>query len=91
MKCTTTYREPINMIGLQPLLTTIDVLKEQKDANGIILRPFYTVETFRWLGLPVLQEPRLFSHPSDKATRANWNSMCSARPDIQIVFQLSSS
>jgi hypothetical protein len=24
--------EPINMIGLQPLLTTIDVLKEQKGA-----------------------------------------------------------
>jgi hypothetical protein len=45
--------EPINMIGLQPLLTTIDILKEQKSAEGIVLRPFYTVETHRWLGLPV--------------------------------------
>ena len=45
--------EPINMIGLQPLLTTIDILKEQKNADGVVLRPFYTVETHRWLGLPV--------------------------------------
>jgi hypothetical protein len=43
--------EPINMIGLQPLMTTIDFLKEQKDANGVVLRPFYMVETHRWLGL----------------------------------------
>ena len=45
--------EPINMIGLQPLLTTIDILKEQKSSEGTVLRPFYTVETLRWLGLPV--------------------------------------
>jgi ligand-binding SRPBCC domain-containing protein len=45
--------EPINMIGLQPLLTTIDILKEQKDANQVVLRPFYMVETYRWLGLPI--------------------------------------
>lgn len=45
--------EPINMIGLQPFLTTIDILKEQKNSEGIVLRPFYTVETLRWLGLPV--------------------------------------
>src|SRR5262245_14029926 len=47
--------EPINMIGLQPLLTTIDILKEQKNAEGILLRPFYMVETFRWAGLPVFR------------------------------------
>jgi len=47
--------EPINMIGLQPRLTTIDVLKEQKDADGVILRPFYTVETFHWAGLPLFR------------------------------------
>jgi len=52
--------QPINMIGLQPLLTTIDVLKEQKDADGVILRPFYTVETTRWLGLPVTRD-RVYS------------------------------
>jgi hypothetical protein len=52
--------EPINMIGLQPRLTTIDVLKEQKDANGIVLRPFYTAETFRWGGLPLFRN-RIYS------------------------------
>lgn len=44
---------PINMIGLQPYLTTIDVLEEQRDDRGVTLRPFYTVQTFRWAGLPV--------------------------------------
>ena len=47
--------EPLNMIGLQPLLTEIDVLKERKDEDGIVLRPFYMVETFRWMGLPVFR------------------------------------
>ena len=45
--------EPINMIGLQPLMTTIDILKEQKNTDGIVLRPFYMVETYRWTGLPL--------------------------------------
>ncbi|MCK6540789.1 MAG: hypothetical protein L6Q26_12105 [Anaerolineales bacterium] len=43
--------EPINMIGLQPFLTEIDVLKEKRSAEGVVLRPFYTVETFLWMGL----------------------------------------
>lgn len=47
--------EPINMIGLRPRLTTIDVLKEQKDTEGVVLRPFYTVETYRWVGLPIFR------------------------------------
>ncbi|MCC6567664.1 MAG: SRPBCC family protein [Anaerolineales bacterium] len=47
--------EPLNMIGLRPRLTTIDVLKEQKDTEGIVLRPFYTVETYRWAGLPIFR------------------------------------
>ena len=52
--------EPINMIGLQPFLTSIDVLKEQKDGDGVVLRPYYTVETHRWLGLP-LRRSRTYS------------------------------
>jgi hypothetical protein len=32
--------ESINTIGLIPHLTTIDILKEQKDANEVVLRPF---------------------------------------------------
>lgn len=47
--------EPINMIGLQPLLTEIDVLKKTKDENNISTRPFYMVETIRWLGLPIFR------------------------------------
>lgn len=47
--------QPINMIGLQPLLTTIDILKEQKNTEGVLLRPFYMVETYWLLGLPVLR------------------------------------
>jgi hypothetical protein len=47
--------EPINMIGLQPYMTTIDILKEQKDADGIVVRPFTMVETYRWAGLPILR------------------------------------
>jgi hypothetical protein len=48
--------EPINMIGLRPYMTSIDVLKEQKDAEGTILRPFYTMQTYKWLGLSVRKE-----------------------------------
>ena len=48
--------EPINMIGLTPHMTSIDVLKEQKDADGIVLRPFYTMQTYKWLGLPVRKD-----------------------------------
>ena len=48
--------EPINMIGLQPNMTSIDILKEQKDASGTILRPFYTMQAYKWLGLPVRRD-----------------------------------
>lgn len=51
---------PINMIGLQPLLATIDIMKEQRGENGITLRPFYTVETIRWVGLPIYRR-RIYS------------------------------
>lgn len=47
--------EPLNMIGLQPLLTEIDVLKKRKDEDGITLRPFYMVETIKWMGLPIFR------------------------------------
>jgi hypothetical protein len=47
--------EPINMIGLQPRLTAIDILKEQENTDGILLRPFYMVETYWLLGLRVVR------------------------------------
>jgi ribosome-associated toxin RatA of RatAB toxin-antitoxin module len=52
--------EPINMIGLQPLLTEINVLKERRGENNVSLRPFHMVETFRWMGLPVFRN-RIYS------------------------------
>jgi hypothetical protein len=48
--------EPINMIGLTPYMTSIDVLKEQRDGEGTVLRPFYTMQTYQWLGLPVRKD-----------------------------------
>lgn len=77
--------EPINMIGLQPYLTSIDVLKEQKDANGILLRPFYTVETHRWLGLP-LRRNRVYTviHLTKPHTELEFHVF--RKPNIQIVF-----
>jgi hypothetical protein len=52
--------EPINMIGLWPSLTTIDVMQEQMDENGITLRPFYTMEVLRWAGIPWIRS-RIYS------------------------------
>ena len=48
--------EPINMIGLTPHMTSIDVLKEQRDSNGIVLKPFYTMHTYNWMGLPIRRD-----------------------------------
>jgi hypothetical protein len=44
------------MIGLTPNMTTIDILKEQRDSDGVVLRPFYTMQTYKWLGLPVRKD-----------------------------------
>ena len=78
--------QPINMIGLQPRLTTIDILKEQKDGDGIILRPFYTVETFRWLGLPVLRN-RVYTviHVTRPHSELEFHTF--RRPGINVVYQ----
>ena len=71
--------EPINMIGLRPRLTTIDVLKEQKDTEGVVLRPFYTVETYRWAGLPVFRS-RIYlvihlTHPKQELTSRSYGKL----------------
>ena len=77
--------QPINMIGLQPLLTTIDVLKEQKDADGVILRPFYTVETIRWLGLPVMRD-RVYSVIHLIKPGSELEISVFSQPNTQIVY-----
>lgn len=78
--------EPINMIGLQPWLTTIDILKEQKDANGITLRPFYMLITYRWLGLPVLKN-RVYIVMHLTKPHQELELHVFSRPGIQIVFE----
>ncbi len=78
--------EPLNMIGLQPLLTTIDVLKEQTDENGITLRPFYTVEVFRWAGIPLMRN-RIYSviHLTKPGDALEFHVF--SKPNIKIVFK----
>jgi hypothetical protein len=78
--------QPINMIGLEPRLTTIDILKEQKDSNGVILRPFHSVQMFRWLGLPILR-PRVYTviHLTQPPSELEYHVF--SKPDIQIVYQ----
>lgn len=78
--------EPINMIGLQPLLTTIDVLKDQKDAEGITLRPFYTVETFRWAGLPLYRN-RVYSVIHLTKPKHELEFRVYRKPGIKIVYK----
>ena len=77
---------PLNMIGLQPRLTTIDVLKDQTDENGITLRPFYTVETYRWAGLPIYRN-RLYSviHLTKPGEELEFHVHSS--PGVYVVFK----
>ena len=49
------FSEPINMIGLQPLLTEIDVLKEKMGEKNVSTLPFYMVETILWQGFPIFR------------------------------------
>jgi hypothetical protein len=77
--------QPINMIGLQPRLTTIDVLKEQRHASGIALRPFYTVETYRLLGLPVMRR-RIYSVIHLTKPRSELEIHVFNNPSTQIVY-----
>ena len=78
--------QPINMIGLQPLLTTIDVLKEQKDTDDILLRPFHMLITYRWLGLPVLRN-RVYVvlHLTKPSSELELHVF--SRPGIHVVFE----
>lgn len=77
--------EPINIIGLHPFLTTIDILKEQKNADGVTLRPFYTVETFRVLGLPILKD-RVYSVTHLTRPHSEMEFHIFRRPGIQVVY-----
>ena len=78
--------QPINMIGLQPLLTEIDVLDEKEDKAGVILRPFETVETFRWLGIPIFRN-RILSVIHLTKPKEQLEFHVYSKPNIEIVFK----
>ncbi len=78
--------EPINMIGLQPRLTEIDILKKKKDEGGIALRPFNTVETFRWLGIPIMRD-KVYSVIHLTKPKDELELHVYKRPKIEIVFR----
>ncbi len=77
--------QPLNMIGLQPLLTEIDVLNERRASDGTVLRPFYTVETFRLLGLPVYRN-RIYSIMQLTQPKDELKFHVYSKPRIEIVF-----
>ena len=78
--------EPINMIGLLPNLSTIDILKEQKTATGVLMRPFYTLETFRWAGLPVWRN-RVYTVIHLTRPKDELEFHVFSKPNIKIVFR----
>jgi len=78
--------EPLNMIGLQPLLTTIDILKEQTDESGITLRPFYTVGVFRWAGIPLMRN-RIYSVIHLTKPKDELEFHVYSKPNIKIIFK----
>lgn len=77
--------QPLNMLGLQPLLTKVEALEERLDDDGIVLRPFYTVETFRLLGLPV-HHNRIYSVIHLTKPKDELQFHVYSKPRIEIVF-----
>ena len=77
--------QAINMIGLQPLLTSIDILKEQKDGSGVVVRPFHMVLTFRWLKLPVLRK-KIYSaiHTTKPPDELEFHVF--SKPNVNVIY-----
>ncbi|HXF85338.1 MAG TPA: SRPBCC family protein [Anaerolineales bacterium] len=76
---------PLNLIGLQPLLTELIVHDAQSDEQGIVQRSFESVETFRLAGLPVFHN-RIHSilrltHPKEVLEFKVFS-----KPGIEILF-----
>ncbi len=78
--------EPINMLGLKPLLTEIDVLKKKKDENGVTIHPFHTVEIFRWMGIPVFRN-RIYSAIHLTKPKEELEFHVYSKPGIEIIFK----
>jgi hypothetical protein len=78
--------EPINLIGLLPLLTDIDVLKEGMDTNGIILRPFYAGKIFWVMGLRVYRN-KVYSIIHLTKPKEELEFHVHSKPGIEIIFK----
>jgi hypothetical protein len=76
------------MIGLQPRLTEMNILDEKMQADGVLQRSFQTVETFRWLGLPVFRNQSLsvirLTKPKDELELHVYGI-----PNIETIFKYS--
>ena len=61
-------------------------MKEQKDDNGVVLRPFYTVEVFRWAGIPLMRN-RIYSVIHLTKPKDELEFHVFSKPNIKIVFK----
>jgi len=77
--------EPGSYLGLQPLLTSLEPSPEQQGKNGITLRPFHTVETFRWMGIPVFNN-RIYSTAHLIEPYKKLKHVVLSNPGIEIEF-----
>lgn len=77
--------EPINMIGLQPRLIGIDTLTERRNAEGVVVRPFHTVEMQRLLGLPLFRS-RVASALRLTKPGEELELSIHSKPDVEVVF-----
>ena len=78
--------EPINMLGLLPRLGTLDILKEQKDASGVVLRPFHSSEIFRWAGIPYYRN-RVYTVIRLTRPGEEMEFLVFSKPNLKIVFR----
>jgi hypothetical protein len=61
-------------------------MKELIAENGIALRPFYTVEVFRWAGIPLMRN-RIYSviHLTKPGDTLEFHVF--SKPNIKIIFK----
>jgi len=62
------------------------VLDEKEDKAGVILRPFETVETFRWLGIPILRD-RILSVIHLTKPKEQLEFHVYRKPNIELIFK----
>lgn len=77
--------DPHNLLGLQPLLTSVEILEESRNEYNAIVRPFYSIETFRFLGIPIYNNHiKVTSTLTDPPRKMEY--YVESQPGIQIHF-----